>query len=108
MKRLPKGSSEPLILKALLAGNKSVTDIERKTRLKKPTLYLSLNRLKRKGLVKPLGTRRRRLWALTGKGRRTISNRIEAEKIVQKIIGPLKRAIRLGLTYRQIQSMLSK
>jgi len=48
------------------------------------------------------------LWALTGKGRRTISNRIKAEKIVQKIIGPLKRAIRLGLTYRQIQSMLSK
>ncbi len=106
MRRLPKGTSEPLILKALLKGNKQVKDMERLTRLKKPTLYLSLNRLKKKGLVKPLGTRKRRSWVLTNKGRLTITRRIEAERIVQRIAGPLRRAIKLGLTYKQIESII--
>ncbi|MEM0444936.1 MAG: hypothetical protein QXO86_05770 [Nitrososphaerota archaeon] len=103
MRRLPKGSSEPLILNALLNGTKSIVELERVTRLKKPTLYLSLNKMAKKGLIKPLGTRRRRRWALTAKGRVKISKRVKAEKILKQIAKPLKRVVSLGLSLREIE-----
>jgi len=108
MKRLPKGSSEPLILKSLLGGSKSVRDIERATKLKKPTLYLSLNKLKRKGLIKALGTRRSRRWALTPRGRSLVNRRIKAERILKVVIDPLRRAMSLGVTMPEIERLVSR
>ncbi|MEM0381889.1 MAG: ArsR family transcriptional regulator [Nitrososphaerota archaeon] len=108
MRRLPKGSSEPIILKSLIGGDKSIRDIERITRLKKPTLYLSLNKMKKKGLIKPLGTRRSRRWALTRKGRKIIKNRVQAEKILQKIAGPLRKVVDLGFSFREIERTVSR
>lgn len=108
MKRLPKGSSEPLILKSLLSGTKSIVEIERLTKLKKPTLYLSLNKMKKRGLIKPLGTRRRRKWALTAKGRVKVNNRVKAEKILKQIVKPLKQVIALGVSFREIEREVSR
>ncbi len=108
MKRLPKGSSEPIIMKALIKGEKSIRDIERVTKLKKPTLYLSLNKMKKKGLIKPLGTRRSRRWALTKKGRTVVARRIAAEKILKTVVKPLRKVLSLGVSFREIERLATK
>ncbi|GBC70250.1 hypothetical protein HRbin02_00014 [Candidatus Calditenuaceae archaeon HR02] len=105
MKRLPKGSSEPIIMKALIKGEKSIRDIEKITKLKKPTLYLSLNKMKKKGLIKPLGTRRSRRWALTKKGRTVVTRRVNAEKILKTIVKPLRKVVSLGVSFREIERL---
>ncbi len=63
-------------MKALIKWKKSIRDIERVTKLKKPTLTLSLNKMKKEGLTKPLGIRRSGKWALTKKGRAVVVMRI--------------------------------
>ncbi|MCS7146061.1 MAG: ArsR family transcriptional regulator [Nitrososphaerota archaeon] len=108
MKRLPKGSSEPIILKSLVSGTRTIRDIERATKLKKPTLYLSLNKMKKKGLIKPLGTRRSRKWVLTRKGKEVISRRLAAEKILKDVVAPLKRVVSLGVSFREIERLISR
>lgn len=105
---MPKGSSESIILKSLVRGNKSIRDIEKTTKLKKPTLYLSLNKMKKKGLIKPLGTRRSRKWALTRKGREFINRRLTAEKILKQVVARLKKAVSLGISFREIERMVSR
>ncbi len=109
MARMPKGYSEPLILKALLNNSLTVSQIERKTRIKKPTIYLSINRLRRKGLVRSGKEKRNKKWALTQKGKIAARNRIQGERILNRIINSLRKTIALGVTVREIERlMLSK
>jgi DNA-binding MarR family transcriptional regulator len=106
MARMPKGYSEPLILKTLLNAPLTVSQIERKTRIKKPTIYLSVNRLRRKGLIKAGRERRNKKWMLTQKGRVAAKNRILGERIVGRIINQLRKALSLGISMREIERMV--
>ncbi len=106
MARMPKGYSEPLILKALLNASLTVTQIERKTRIKKPTIYLSVNRLRRKGLIKAGREKRNKKWMLTQKGRIVAKNRIMGERIIGRIINQLRKALSLGISIREIERMI--
>ncbi|MEM1518325.1 MAG: winged helix-turn-helix domain-containing protein [Halobacteria archaeon] len=106
MARMPKGYSEPLILKSLLNAALTVSQIERKTRIKKPTIYLSVNRLRRKGLVKSGREKRNKKWMLTQKGRIVAKNRIEGERIIKRIINSLRKCISLGISIREVERMV--
>lgn len=106
---MPKGYSEPLILKSLLKSGMTIAQIERSTRIRRPTIYLSINRLKRKGLVKAGAGKRNRKWMLTPRGKTAALNRIKGEKIVSKVVPGLRKALTLGLTLREIErGILSK
>lgn len=106
MARMPKGYSEPLILKALLNASLTVSQIERKTRIKKPTIYLSVNRLRRKGLIRSGREKRNKKWMLTPKGRMVAKNRIEGERIIRGIIDSLRKALSLGISIREVERMV--
>lgn len=106
MARMPKGYSELLILKALLNNSLTVSQIERKTRIKKPTIYLSINRLRRKGLARSGREKRNKKWTLTEKGKIVARNRIQGERILNRIISSLRKSISLGLTMREMERII--
>jgi DNA-binding MarR family transcriptional regulator len=85
-KRNPKGYSEPIIMRALLRNPMTVSQLEKATEIKKPTIYLSLNRLYKLGYVKSDKARRNRKFYLTPVGRKAAMNRIKAEKLLSKVM----------------------
>jgi predicted transcriptional regulator len=101
-KRNPKGYSEPIIMRALLRNPMTVSQLEKVTKIKKPTIYLSLNRLYKLGYVKSDKARRNRKFYLTPVGRKAAMNRIKAEKLLSKVMKDLKQAVRLGIPIREI------
>jgi len=100
---MPKGYSEPLILKALLKSAMTIAQIEKNTRIRRPTIYLSIDRLRKRGLVKAGEGKRNRKWMLTPRGRTMALNRIKGERIVSRIVPALRRALSSGVTLREIE-----
>ncbi|MCS7094398.1 MAG: winged helix-turn-helix domain-containing protein [Thaumarchaeota archaeon] len=107
LKRNPKGYSEPIILKSLLKSPMTVSQLERETKIKKPTLYLSLNRLVKNGLVLSDKAKRNRKFSLTRRGVVLARNRAKAERILESIMPRLKEALRLGIAMREIEKAIS-
>ncbi len=101
-KRNPKGFSEPIIMRALLKNPMTVSQLEKATRIKKPTIYLSLNRLLKLGYVRSDKARRNRKFYLTPAGRKVAMNRIKAEKMLSRVMKDLKQAVKLGIPIREI------
>lgn len=101
-KRNPKGYSEPIIMRALLKNALSVSQLEKVTKIKKPTIYLSLNRLSKLGYVRSDKARRNRKFYLTPAGRKVAMNRMKAEKILQRVMRDLKQAVKLGISIKEI------
>jgi predicted transcriptional regulator len=101
-KRNPKGYSEPIIMRALLRNPMTVSQLEKATKIKKPTIYLSLNRLHKLGYIKSDKARRNRKFYLTPVGRKVAMNRIRAEKLLSKVMKDLKQAVKLGIPIREI------
>lgn len=102
MKRMPKGYSEPLILKTLLKRPMTIGEIEKVTKIRRPTIYLSIYRLQKKKLAKPDSQKRNRKWMLTAMGRKVAIRRIRGEKILKSVIPKLMEAMRLGIGLRDI------
>ncbi|MCS7117965.1 MAG: winged helix-turn-helix domain-containing protein [Thaumarchaeota archaeon] len=106
-KRNPKGYSEPIILKTLLKSPMTVSQLEKETRIKKPTLYLSLNRLVKNGLVTSDKAKRNRKFSLTRRGFVLARNRAKAERILEGILPRLREVEKLGIGMREIEKAIS-
>lgn len=107
LKRNPKGYSEPIILKTLLKSPMTVSQLERATKIKKPTLYLSLNRLIKNGLVTSDRAKRNRKFSLTKRGQVIARNRAKAERMLESIMPRLGEVLRLGIGMREIEKAIS-
>ncbi len=107
-KRNPKGFSEPIIMRALLKNPMTVSQLEKATRIKKPTIYLSLNRLLKLGYVRSEKAKRNRRFYLTPFGRKVAMNRIRAERLLSRVMKDLKQAVRLGIPIREIVKELQR
>ena len=107
-KRNPKGFSEPIIMRALLKNPMTVSQLEKATRIKKPTIYLSLNRLLKLGYVRSEKAKRNRRFYLTALGRKVAMNRIRAERLLSRVMKDLKQAVRLGIPIREIVKELQR
>jgi Bacterial regulatory protein, arsR family. len=107
-KRNPKGFSEPIIMRALLKNPMTVSQLEKATRIKKPTIYLSLNRLLKLGYVRSEKAKRNRRFYLTPLGRKVAMNRIRAERLLSRVMKDLKQAVRLGIPIREIVKELQR
>ncbi|MCS6787775.1 MAG: winged helix-turn-helix domain-containing protein [Aigarchaeota archaeon] len=107
LKRNPKGYSEPIILKTLLKSPMTVSQLEKATKIKKPTLYLSLNRLIKNGLVTSDRAKRNRKFSLTRRGRVIARNRAKAERMLESIMPRLREVLRLGIGMREIEKAIS-
>ncbi len=105
-KRNPKGYSEPIIMQALLKNPMTVSQLEKVTKIKKPTIYLSLNRLLKLGYVKSDRAKRNRKFYLTPAGRRAAMSRIKAERLLRRVMKDLKQAVKLGISIREIVKQL--
>ncbi|MEM2042710.1 MAG: winged helix-turn-helix domain-containing protein [Nitrososphaerota archaeon] len=101
-KRNPKGYSEPIIMRALLKNALTVSQLEKVTKIKKPTIYLSLNRLSKLGYVRSDKARRNRKFYLTPAGKKVAMNRMKAERILQRVMRDLKQAVKLGISIKEI------
>ena len=107
-KRNPKGFSEPIIMRALLKNPMTVSQLEKATRIKKPTIYLSLNRLLKLGYVRSEKAKRNRRFYLTPLGKKVAMNRIRAERLLSRVMKDLKQAVRLGIPIREIVKELQR
>ncbi len=107
-KRNPKGFSEPIIMRALLKNPMTVSQLEKVTKIKKPTIYLSLNRLLKLGYVRSEKAKRNRRFYLTPVGRKVAMNRIRAEKLLSRVMKDLKQAVKLGIPIREIVKELQR
>ena len=107
-KRNPKGFSEPIIMRALLKNPMTVSQLEKVTKIKKPTIYLSLNRLLKLGYVRSEKAKRNRRFYLTPLGRKVAMNRIRAERLLSRVMKDLKQAVKLGIPIREIVKELQK
>ena len=95
-------------MRALLKNPMTVSQLEKATRIKKPTIYLSLNRLLKLGYVRSEKAKRNRRFYLTPLGRKVAMNRIRAERLLSRVMKDLKQAVRLGIPIREIVKELQR
>ncbi|MDJ0274774.1 MAG: helix-turn-helix domain-containing protein [Nitrososphaerota archaeon] len=89
-------------MRALLKNALTVSQLEKVTKIKKPTIYLSLNRLSKLGYVRSDKARRNRKFYLTPAGKKVAMNRMKAERILQRVMRDLKQAVKLGISIKEI------
>ncbi|MDW8092340.1 MAG: hypothetical protein RMJ06_01430 [Nitrososphaerota archaeon] len=104
---MPKGYSEPLIMQKLLKRPMSVSELERITKIKRPTIYLSIYRLQKKKLAKPDSRKRNKKWMLTENGRNIAMRRVRGEKLLEKVLPQLREALRRGIKLREVLRALT-
>ena len=95
-------------MRALLKNPMTVSQLEKVTKIKKPTIYLSLNRLLKQGYVRSEKVKRNRRFYLTPAGRKVAMNRIRAERLLSRVMKDLKQAVKLGIPIREIVKELQK
>jgi DNA-binding PadR family transcriptional regulator len=107
-KELLKGAADTLVLSSFAEGDKYgyqvVKELERRSEgyfcLKEGTLYPILHRLERQGLLTarwetmPNGSERR-YYALTGKGRRSLSDKLNEWQTFARAVGRVTGAMAL-------------
>src|SRR5919205_3044210 len=107
-KELLKGAADTLVLSAFAEGEKYgyqvVKELERRSegffRLKEGTLYPILHRLEKQGLLSarwetmPNGSERR-YYALTGRGRRALSDKLEEWNSFSRAVGRVTAGLAL-------------
>ncbi len=101
-KRNPKGYAERAIMRALMKNPMTVSQLEKATKIKKPTIYLSLNRLLERRHVRSDRALRNRKFYLTPEGKKVTMDRIRAERLLSRMMNDLKLAVKLGISIREI------
>ncbi|MCS7142819.1 MAG: hypothetical protein NZ920_03375 [Aigarchaeota archaeon] len=84
-----------------------MSELERITKIKRPTIYLSIYRLQKKKLAKPDSRKRNKKWMLTENGRNIAMRRVRGEKLLEKVLPQLREALRRGIKLREVLRALT-
>jgi predicted transcriptional regulator len=107
--------SDAAVLKALIGGPKSTSDLKEATGLKGQHVNLALQRLRSFGLVASERKGRKQYHSLTEEGKaiaeravKAVEARVEAERIVEGVLDRIVEAVRLGVSLGVMERELKR